>query len=73
MSLDFDVGMLQEMGLEKGWGDSVEHVLDMNHLLIEIFQEPEPSTLEMFLVWNPMVFNVVVLSLQCYFGHEATV
>jgi len=26
---------LQEMGLEKGWGDNAEHVLDMIHLLLE--------------------------------------
>eukprot|EP00253_Pinus_taeda_P029445 PITA_29445 len=59
---------LQEMGFEKGWGDNVEHVLDMIHLLSEILQAPDPSTLEMFLEKIPMVFNVVILSPHGYFG-----
>ena len=62
------MGRLQEMGLEKGWGDNVEHVSDMIHLLLEILQAPDPSTLEMFLGRIPMVFNVVILSPHGYFG-----
>ena len=56
------------MGLEKGWGDNVEHVSDMIHFLLEILQAPDPSTLEMFLGRIPMVFNVVILSPHGYFG-----
>ena len=52
------------------WGDNVEHVLDMIHLLLEILQAPVTSTLEMFLVRIPMVFNVVILSPNGYFGKE---
>jgi len=59
---------LQEMGLEKGWGDNAEHVLDMIHLLLEILQAPDPSTLETFLGRIPMVFHVVILSPHGYFG-----
>lgn len=59
---------LQEMGLEKGWGDNAKHVLDMIHLLLETLQTPDPSTLETFLGRIPMVFNVVILSPQGYFG-----
>jgi len=59
---------LQEMGLEKGWGDNAEHVLDMIHLLLETLQAPDPSTLETFLGRIPMVFNVVILSPHGYFG-----
>jgi sucrose synthase len=59
---------LQEMGLEKGWGDNAEHVLDMIRLLLEILQAPDPSTLETFLGKIPMVFNVVILSPHGYFG-----
>nr|WEX73725.1 sucrose synthase [Abies beshanzuensis] len=59
---------LQEMGLEKGWGDNAEHVLDMIHLLLEILQAPDPSNLETFLGRIPMVFNVVILSPHGYFG-----
>ncbi|XP_072974748.1 sucrose synthase 4 [Typha angustifolia] len=58
----------QEMGLEKGWGDTAEHVLDMIHLLLDILQAPDPSTLEKFLGRIPMVFNVVIVSPHGYFG-----
>eukprot|EP01018_Ginkgo_biloba_P027940 Gb_07038 [translate_table: standard] len=58
----------QEMGLEKGWGDNAERVSDMIHLLLEILQAPDPSTLETFLGRIPMVFNVVILSPHGYFG-----
>lgn len=59
---------LQEMGLEKGWGDTANHVLEMIHLLLDILQAPDPSTLETFLGRIPMVFNVVILSPHGYFG-----
>ena len=42
----------------------------MIHLLLEILQALQPSTLEMFLVSIPMVFNVVILSPHGYFGQE---
>ncbi|OMO63899.1 Sucrose synthase [Corchorus capsularis] len=60
--------VLQEMGFEKGWGDTAEHVLEMMHLLSDILQAPDPSTLETFLGRVPMVFNVVILSPHGYFG-----
>ncbi|WOL06669.1 hypothetical protein Cni_G15403 [Canna indica] len=59
---------LQEMGLEKGWGDTAEHVLEMFHLLQDILHAPDPSTLETFLGRIAMVFNVVILSPHGYFG-----
>ena len=58
----------QEWGLEKGWGDTSEHVLEMIHLLLDILQAPDPSTLEKFLGRIPMIFNVVVVSPHGYFG-----
>lgn len=60
--------VLQGMGFEKGWGDTAEHVLEMIHLLSDILQAPDPSTLETFLGRVPMVFNVVILSPHGYFG-----
>lgn len=42
----------------------------MIHLLLETLQAPDPSTLETFLGRIPMVFNVVILSPQGYFGQE---
>lgn len=59
---------LQELGLEKGWGDTAECVLEMIHLLLDILQAPDPETLEKFLGRIPMVFNVVILSPHGYFG-----
>ncbi|KAJ4849116.1 Sucrose synthase 3 [Turnera subulata] len=59
---------LQGMGFEKGWGDTAARVLEMMHLLLDILQAPDPSTLETFLGRIPMVFNVVILSPHGYFG-----
>ena len=50
------------MWLENGWGENAKHVLDMIYLLLEIPEAPKPSTMEIFLVGIPMVFNVVILS-----------
>ncbi|KAK8916352.1 Sucrose synthase 4 [Platanthera zijinensis] len=60
--------MFQEMGLEKGWGDTAERVLEMIHLLLDIIQAPDPASLEKFLGMIPMVFNVVIVSPHGYFG-----
>ncbi|WOK96102.1 hypothetical protein Cni_G04809 [Canna indica] len=60
--------VLQEMGLEKGWGDTSQHVLEMIHLLLDILQAPDPSTMELFLGRIPMVFNVVIVTPHGYFG-----
>ncbi|RZB49046.1 Sucrose synthase 2 isoform C [Glycine soja] len=60
--------VLQGMGFERGWGDTAERVLEMMHLLLDILQAPDPSTLETFLGRVPMVFNVAILSPHGYFG-----
>ena len=60
----------QEWGLEKGWGDTAEQVLEMIHLLLDIIQAPDPSTLETFLGRIPMIFIVVVVSPHGYFGQS---
>ncbi|KAL5785164.1 hypothetical protein ACOSQ2_007556 [Xanthoceras sorbifolium] len=59
---------LQGMGFERGWGYTAERVSEMVHLLLEILQAPDPSTLETFLGRIPMVFNVVIVSPHGYFG-----
>lgn len=59
---------LQGMGFERGWGDTALRVSEMVHLLLEILQAPDPSTLETFLGRIPMVFNVVIMSPHGYFG-----
>ncbi|KAL6978366.1 Sucrose synthase 2 [Sarracenia purpurea var. burkii] len=63
--LEYD---LQGLGFERGWGDTTGRVLEMMHLLLDILQAPDPSTLETFLGRIPMVFNVVILSVHGYFG-----
>ncbi|KAL0389659.1 UNVERIFIED_CONTAM: Sucrose synthase 2 [Sesamum calycinum] len=63
---DFEI--LQGFGFERGWGDTAGRALEMMHLLSDILQAPDPSTLEKFLGRIPMVFNVVILSVHGYFG-----
>lgn len=58
----------QELGLEKGWGDTAQRVHGTIHLLLDLLEAPDPSTLEKFLGTVPMVFNVVILSPHGYFA-----
>ncbi|KAI4317543.1 hypothetical protein L6164_025406 [Bauhinia variegata] len=59
---------LQGLGFERGWGDTAQRMSEMVHLLLDILQAPDPSTLEIFLGRIPMVFNVVIVSPHGYFG-----
>ncbi|XP_068343293.1 sucrose synthase-like [Pyrus communis] len=61
---------LQAMGLERGWGDTAERVLEMIQLLLDLLEAPDPFTLEKFLGQIPMVFNVVILSPHGYFAQD---
>jgi sucrose synthase len=58
----------QELGLEKGWGDTAARTKETIHLLLDIIEAPDPSTLEKFLSTVPMMFNVVILSPHGYFA-----
>lgn len=60
----------QEIGLERGWGDNVERVSEMIHMLLDLLEAPDACTLERFLGRIPMVFNVVILSPHGYFAQE---
>ncbi|XP_055800645.1 sucrose synthase [Solanum dulcamara] len=60
----------QEIGLEKGWGDTAERVLEMVSMLLDLLEAPDSCTLEKFLGRIPMVFNVVILSPHGYFAQE---
>lgn len=60
----------QEIGLEKGWGDTAERVLEMVCMLLDLLEAPDSCTLEKFLGRIPMVFNVVILSPHGYFAQE---
>ncbi|CAH9077085.1 unnamed protein product [Cuscuta europaea] len=60
----------QEIGLEKGWGDNAERVLEMIGMLLDLLEAPDSCTLERFLGKIPMVFNIVILSPHGYFAQE---
>jgi hypothetical protein len=60
----------QELGLEKGWGDTAKRVLDTLHLLLDLLEAPDPANLEKFLGSIPMMFNVVILSPHGYFAQS---
>ncbi|KEH37657.1 putative sucrose synthase [Medicago truncatula] len=60
----------QDSGLERGWGDTAERVLEMIQLLLDLLEAPDPFTLEKFLGRIPMVFNVVILSPHGYFAQD---
>ncbi|KAE9621511.1 putative sucrose synthase [Lupinus albus] len=66
---EFEV-KLEEIGLERGWGDTAESVLEMIQLLLDLIEAPHPCTLEKFLGRIPMVFNVVILSPHGYFAQD---
>lgn len=59
---------LQELGLEKGWGNTAGRVLQTIKMLQDLLQAPDPDTLEQFLARIPMVFSVVIVSPHGYFG-----
>ncbi|RWV91999.1 hypothetical protein GW17_00045669 [Ensete ventricosum] len=61
-------GRFQELGLEKGWGDTAQRVYENIHLLLDLLEAPDPCTLENFLGTIPMMFNVVILSPHGYFA-----
>lgn len=59
---------LQKLGLEPGWGRTVERMRDTMLLLAEILEAPEPGILEKFLGRLPMIFKLAIISPHGYFG-----
>ncbi|KAK3018336.1 hypothetical protein RJ639_004748 [Escallonia herrerae] len=60
----------QEIGLERGWGDNAERVLEMISMFLDLLEAPDASTLEIFLGKIPLVFNVVIFSPHGYFAQD---
>ncbi|KAK9843685.1 hypothetical protein WJX81_002259 [Elliptochloris bilobata] len=61
---------LQEIGLERGWGNTVGAALDTMHLLGELLQAPDAELLQEFLGRLPIIFNVAILSPHGFFGQK---
>ncbi|KAK4770445.1 hypothetical protein SAY87_030977 [Trapa incisa] len=64
--LEFELNM-QDLGFERGWGNTAGRVLKTMRFLMEILQAPDPSVLERFLGRIPAVFNVLIVSPHGYF------
>ncbi|WVZ73019.1 hypothetical protein U9M48_021386 [Paspalum notatum var. saurae] len=61
---------LQELGLERGWGDTAEACSDMLGCLAEVLQAPDPASLDSFFSRVPSVLDIVIFSVHGYFGQE---
>lgn len=48
---------LQEMGFERGWGDTVGRIRETMHLLAEIVQAPDPESLQVCIL-NPAYSSI---------------
>ncbi|XP_074267984.1 sucrose synthase-like [Silene latifolia] len=61
---------LQQLGLERGWGDNAQRVSAMISLLLELLDAPDAENLGKFLGRIPLVFNVVIMSPHGYFAQD---
>ncbi|MCE3216750.1 SAGA histone acetylase and TREX-2 complexes component [Datura stramonium] len=60
----------EEIGLERGWGNTAERVQETISHLLHLLEAPNASSLENFLGRIPLVFNVVILTPHGYFAQE---
>ncbi|PRQ46823.1 putative sucrose synthase [Rosa chinensis] len=61
---------LQDLGLERGWGNNAERVLQTIQLLLDLLDAPDACNLEKFISKIPLVFNVVIMSPHGYFAQD---
>ncbi|XP_062016629.1 sucrose synthase-like [Rosa rugosa] len=61
---------LQDLGLERGWGNNAELVLETIRLLLDLLEAPDACNLEKFISKIPLVFNVVIMSPHGYFAQD---
>lgn len=66
---DFE-SKFEEIGLERGWGNTAERVQETIRHLLHLLEAPNASSLENFLGRIPLVFNVVILTPHGYFAQE---
>lgn len=60
----------QELGLEKGWGDTAEACGQTLACLSEVLQAPDPASVDRFFSRVPSVFDIVIFSVHGYFGQH---
>ena len=61
---------LQEIGFEKGLGNTAASVLETLDQLDGLLQSPDYFALKKFLSSIPMIFNIAIISPHGYFGQE---
>ncbi|KAM5547415.1 sucrose synthase [Rosa sericea] len=61
---------LQDLGLERGWGNNAERVLETIKLLLDLLEAPDACNFEKFISKIPLVFNVVIMSPHGYFAQD---
>ncbi|WP_455208433.1 sucrose synthase [Kaarinaea lacus] len=62
--------VMQGLGFEVGWGNTVARMRNTIVLLSDILEAPEPGNLEKFLGRIPMIFNLAILSPHGFFGQS---
>ncbi len=61
---------MQELGFERGWGNTIARMRDTLTLLLDILEAPDHASLERFLGRIPMIFRLAILSPHGYFGQD---
>ncbi|KAL0663800.1 hypothetical protein Bca4012_100637 [Brassica carinata] len=61
---------VNEMGFEKGWGNTSERVKETMVMLSEVLEAPDSVKLDLLFSRLPTVFNVVIFSVHGYFGQQ---
>nr|WP_320056807.1 sucrose synthase [Pseudanabaena sp. PCC 7367] len=61
---------LQELGFEPGWGNTAGRVSQTLDILDGLLDSPDHQSLEAFLSRIPMIFRIVLVSVNGWFGQE---
>ena len=61
---------LQEMGFERGLGNTAGSIMESLEQLDRLLQSPDYLALQEFLSGIPMIFNIAIISPHGYFGQE---
>jgi sucrose synthase len=61
---------LQDLGFEPGWGNTAGRVMQTLEILDGLLDSPDHQSLEAFLSRIPMIFRIVLVSVNGWFGQE---